>query len=72
MVSDGYAGHMVSARLPQWVQIEPVKDFAGGSAAHSAAALTGVNLLTATLRRYTLREAIAEQIDSEAPELPAG
>ena len=59
------------SRLPRSIQIELIKYFVGGSTAHSASALTGVNRHTATLYFHELRELIAEQIDADTPELMA-
>jgi transposase len=61
-----------SSRLAVGVQGEPVKHFAAGTTARSAAALVGVNRHTATLFFLKLRELISARLEAAVPELLGG
>ena len=60
------------SRLPRSIQIELLKYFCAGTAARTAAALTGVNRNTAILFFHKLREVIFEELASLEPGLMSG
>jgi len=60
------------SRLETSIQIELIKYFCAGSAARSAAELTGVNRNTAILLFHKLREIIHEKIVSDEPPMMSG